>query len=143
MKLKNCLTPLQKTMLSLMGAIVVLFSTNLQSDAAYCNSPCPNPCAASRTICEGTNCTTYCNTTSSTRYTTSYYATPTVAFSYSTPNVSFSVSNEVYGYTHPNILISNGFKPVYHKAPSHHSIHKVPPKPSNNHPNKPMQPKRR
>lgn len=78
----------------------VFLCTNLQADAAYyvsnCNSPCENPCAPSRTICEGNHCTTYCN--ASHVYNLSRNYTPGVTFSYSTPNVSFSISNEYIGY---------------------------------------------
>ena len=111
---------------------------------AYCNSPCPNPCSPSRTVCEGRNCTTYCSTTSSVSYDTAYYSSPALSLRYSTPNVSFSISNEVYGYSRPNIIVSNGFRPVYHRVPpkpAHIIRHKPAQKPALNH--KPVQPKRR
>lgn len=122
-----------KIFLCILGAFTIFLSTNSISYAAYCNSPCPNPCTPSRTVCEGTNCTTYCNTASSVSYGTTYYTSPAVSFSYSVPNVRFSISNEIYGahnyYTRPNIIISNGFRPVYHRAPAP-SSHKAPPKPA-------------
>ncbi len=123
---------LSKTLFSIISTLVVFFSITLQSGAAYCNSPCPDPCSSSRTICEGTNCTTYCDTTPVSRYGATYYTAPAVSFSYSTPNVSFSISNEVYGlhnyYTRPNIVISNGFRPIYHKNPPKppQNFHKTP-----------------
>ncbi len=131
--------------LCMLGIFAIFLSINIPSYAAYCNSPCPNPCSPSRTVCEGANCTTYCNTRPSVSYSANYYTSPAVAFSYATPGVRFSISNEVYGlhnyYTRPNIIISNGFRPVYHRAPVH-SVHKAPPKhPHNAH--KPLQPKGR
>ncbi len=109
--------------------LVLSLNSGLCAEAVMCNSPCPDPCAPSRTICEGTNCTTYC--AKSPMYNTVYYTTPGVSFSYSTPNVSFSISNEVYGiynyYSRPNFTITNGFRPIYHYRP-HHPVYKNPPK---------------
>lgn len=112
-------------------ALAVYASVCLSSNAAVCNSPCPNPCSPSRTVCEGTNCTTYCGATSV--YDAVYYTTPAVSFSYSTPNVSFSISNEVYGihnyYSRPHFTVTNGFRPIYHKVPPkkyHHAPKSVP-----------------
>ncbi len=133
------ISPLQnKFFLSMLGIFAIFFSVNSPSYAAFCNSPCPNPCAPSRTVCEGTNCTTYCNSVPSARYSATYYTYPAVSFSYAAPNVRFSISNEVYGmhnyYTRPNIIISNGFRPVYHRVPVNH-IKRPPKKP--HHVNKP------
>ncbi len=92
--------------------------------SAYCNSPCPNPCSPSRTVCEGTNCTTSC---SNTNYS---YSTPGISFSYSTPNVSFSISNELYtNYYRPSVIVRPGFRPVHYKNHKPHMkpIHKKPP----------------
>lgn len=100
-------------------ALILSMGICLSSDAIVCNSPCPNPCSPSRTVCEGTNCTTYCGVNPS--YSAAYYTQPAVSFSYSTPNVSFSISNEVYGiynyYSRPNFTVTNGFRPIYHKVP--------------------------
>ncbi len=136
---------ISKTALTVVCTFALMFGTALSSNAAVCNSPCPDPCAPSQTVCEGTNCTTYC--AKSTVYGTSNYTLPAVSFSYSTPNVSFSVSNEVYGiynyYSRPNFTITNGFRPIYHRPPSRpvvvhkpapkpvsHITHKKPPKPA-------------
>ncbi len=100
-----------KMFLEIFGAILVLAGNNLNA-SAYCNSPCPNPCTPSQTVCEGTNCTTYCNTNSK-HYS---YTTPGVSFSYSTPNISFSVSNELYAsYYRPGFRINTSLRPIYRK----------------------------
>ncbi len=125
---------ISKTVLTAVCTFALMFGASLSSDAAVCNSPCPDPCAPSHTVCEGTSCTTTCGTTSV--YNTAYYTTPGVSFSYSTPNVSFSISNEVYGiynyYSRPNFTVTSGFRPIYRPAPKpvKHVVYKNPPKPA-------------
>ena len=129
------------------GILALFLSICTPSNAAYCNSPCPNPCSPSRTICKGLNCTTYCDSTASVRYGSVYYDSPAVSFSYSTPNVSFSISNEVYGvhnyYSRPTFVVSNGFRPVYHRyplkpAPNFHKHPAPKPRPGVHNPSKPQ-----
>lgn len=122
-----------KTIFGTLCVLALFLTICSPSSAAYCNSPCPNPCSPSRTVCEGASCTTYCGSTSI--YNASYYTSPSVSFSYSTPNVSFSISNEVYGLhnVYPRrLVVTNGFRPVYHKTPSKRPPvvhHKPKPKP--------------
>lgn len=128
---------MKKNILTLCFVFGLIMAGNLPSNAVYCNSPCPDPCASSRTVCEGTNCTTYCNVSNKTIYSANYYTAPGVSFSYSTPNISFSISNEVYGFYNlgprpRRVVVTNGFRPVYH--------HKNPPKPVPNHHIKPNKP---
>lgn len=133
---------------------ILFFGINMQADAAYyvsnCNSPCENPCTLSRTICEGSRCTTYCST--SCVYDASWNYTPGVTFSYSVPNVSFSISNEYVGL---NVVKFNGRPAVYYHKTNrpivyHKPIHVSHPvyrpghinsiKPAPNKPNKPGRP---
>lgn len=110
---------MNKTAFSIFSVFALFLTLCNPSSAAYCNSPCPNPCSPSRTVCEGSNCTTYC--ASNSIYNTSYYTSPGVSFSYSTPNVSFSISNEVYGVHNlypKRIVVSNAFRPVHHYKPA-------------------------
>lgn len=128
------------------GILTLFLTLCTKSYAAYCNSPCPDPCSPSRTVCEGSNCTTYCNSSPTIRHNAVYYTNPGVSFSYSTPNVSFSISNEVYGvhnyYSRPNFVISSGFRPVYHRyplkpAPNFHKHPAPKPRPGVHNPSRP------
>ena len=147
----------KKGIFGIFCACTLFLGTVLVSDAAYCNSPCPNPCSPSRTVCEGLNCTTYCSPPRSVHYTV-----PSASFSISTPNVSFSVSNEIYtnsyngvyggaywGYGRPNVIVTsrpiyniNHYRPVHKPAykPSHKPMHQPSYKPSQKPSSKPAPP---
>lgn len=136
----------KKGIFGIFCALMLFLGTVSTSDAAYCNSPCPDPCAPSRTVCEGLNCTTYCDSSNSVRYTI-----PSASFSISTPNVSFSVSNEIYtnayngvyggtywGFSRPNIFVTS--RPIYninHYRPVHKPVYKPAHKPQYKPQNKP------
>lgn len=106
--------------------IAALFFCTNQSYALECNSPCPDSCAPSRVICEGSNCVLYCGTSSFKP--ALQYTYPGISFGYSGANGSVYFSESYTGYFSPQIVISAG---KYHKKPfpalhrpPHHNFNK-------------------